>query len=111
MCDHIGVVEKGQLLYNGPVQRLNRQLHSQRQIRLRSLSPDEAVETALADYPGIADAEPNKNSWEIGLTGDDESVAGLLTHLINHNIRITHFTETTSDLESVFLQITTGVVE
>ncbi|MCB0100357.1 MAG: ABC transporter ATP-binding protein, partial [Caldilineaceae bacterium] len=74
MCDHIGVVEKGQLLYNGPVQRLNRQLHSQRQIRLRSLSPDDAVETALAHYPGVADAEPNKNGWEIGLTGDDESV-------------------------------------
>lgn len=111
MCDHIGVVEKGQLLYNGPVQRLNRQLHGQRQIRLRTLSPDEAVETALKSYPGVTDSLTTKQGWEINLTGDDDSLAGLLTHLVNHQIRITHFTETSSDLESVFLQITKGVVE
>ncbi|MCB9101163.1 MAG: ABC transporter ATP-binding protein [Anaerolineales bacterium] len=111
MCDHIGVIEKGRLLYNGPVQRLNRQLHGQHQIRLRALSPDDAIETALKSYPGITDALPGKNGWEIGLIGDDDSLAGLLTHLVNHAVRITHFSETTSNLESVFMQITTGDVE
>ena len=111
MCDHIGVIEKGRLLYNGPVQRLNRQLHSQRQVRLRTLSPDATVETALKSYPGVIDALPSKNGWEIGLNGDDDSLAGLLAHLVNHAVRITHFSETSSDLESVFMQITTGDVE
>ncbi|HRV90969.1 MAG TPA: ABC transporter ATP-binding protein [Anaerolineae bacterium] len=111
MCDHIGVIEKGRLLYNGPVQRLNRQLHSQRQVRLRTLSPDATVETALKSYPGVIDALPSKNGWEFGLNGDDDSLAGLLAHLVNHAVRITHFSETSSDLESVFMQITTGDVE
>lgn len=111
MCDHIGVIEKGRLLYNGPVQRLNRQLHGQRQVRLRTLSPDDIVETALKSYPGVADALPGKNGWEIGLNGDDDSLAGLLAHLVNHAVRITHFSETSSDLESVFMQITTGDIE
>ncbi|MCB0166944.1 MAG: ABC transporter ATP-binding protein, partial [Anaerolineae bacterium] len=111
MCDHIGVVEKGRLLYNGPVQRLNRQLHGQRQIRLRTLSPDDVVEHALKSYPGVTDALLGKNGWEIGLNGDDDSLAGLLAHLVNQAVRITHFSETASDLESVFMQITTGDVE
>ncbi len=111
MCDHVGVIENGRLLYSGPLQALKQRLHHQRHLRLRTLTPAEAVEPALSRYPGVTDCAPIKDGWEVYFSGDDSALAGLLTHLVEHQIRLIHFSEAADNLESVFMQITTGEVE
>lgn len=111
MCNQVGIIEQGKLLYSGSMQQLNHHLHGQRQIRLRTLSPPQLVEPALSSYLGVTGCYQTDSGWVVNLSGDDEALAGLLTHLVEHNIRLTHFSETANDLESVFMQITKGEVQ
>lgn len=111
MCNHVGIIEKGQLLYSGPLERLKERLHGRRRLRLRALSATETVEAALSRAPGVTAFHPNQAGWEVDFSGDDEAVAGLLAHLVQAGVQVIHFREMADDLESVFMQITTGEVE
>ncbi len=110
MCHQVGIIEHGRLLYSGPPQQINSSPH-QRQLRLRTLAPVEAVETALKSCPGVTEFQPDESAgWRVSFSGPDEALAGLLAHLVAHHIPVIHFSEESSDLEDVFLQITTGEV-
>jgi ABC-2 type transport system ATP-binding protein len=108
MCHQVGIIEHGRLLYNGPPQQINRHAHQHRQIRLRTLAAPEGVEAALSSYLGVTAYHPNVNGWEVSFSGDDEALAGLLAHLVERKVPIIHFSEVANDLETVFMQITTG---
>jgi ABC-2 type transport system ATP-binding protein len=111
MCTQVGIIEHGDLLYSGSFRQLNHHLHGHRQIRLRTLSPNELVETAISGYLGVTDYHPTDHGWTITLTGDDAALAGFLTHLVERKIQITHFSEIADNLESVFMQVTKGEVQ
>jgi ABC-2 type transport system ATP-binding protein len=111
MCTQIGIIEHGRLLYSGPPQQINRHQHDHRQLRLRTLVAAEALEAALSSYLGVTNYHPNDAGWEVSFSGDDEALAGLLTHLVERKIPVIHFSEVTNDLEAVFMQITTGEIK
>ncbi|MEW5958131.1 MAG: ABC transporter ATP-binding protein, partial [Chloroflexota bacterium] len=111
MCNQIGIIEKGQLLYSGPPQQINHLRQDHRQLRLRTLATEAVVEAALKNYPGLTNYHLNEQGWQIDFTGNDEAVAGFLAHLVERKIPVIHFSETVNDLEAVFLQITTGNIE
>jgi ABC-2 type transport system ATP-binding protein len=108
MCNQVGIIEHGHLLFSGSPQQIERRHHAQRQLRLRTLAPAEAVEGALAGYLGVTDYRPNNGGWEVGFSGDDEALAGLLAYLVERKIPIIHFSQEANDLEAVFMQITKG---
>lgn len=110
MCNQVGIVEKGRLLYSGSLRQLKQHLQGHRRVRLRALSPAEVVEAALSASPGVTDFYRLEDRWEVTFSGDDEALAGLLARLVERGIRPTHFSETADDLEAVFMQITTGEV-
>jgi ABC-2 type transport system ATP-binding protein len=109
MCNEIGIIENGRMLYHGPLKSVKNQMQGQRNLKLRSLSPAETVETALKTYPGVTDFRPEQGAWLVSFSGEDEALAGLLAHLIERQVQIIHFSEIADDLEDVFMQITTGV--
>lgn len=111
MCNQIGIIEHGRLLYSGPPQQINRHQHDHRQLRLRTLVVAEALEAALSSYLGVTNYHPNDDGWEVSFSGDDEALASLLTHLVERKIPVIHFSEVTNDLEAVFMQITTGEIK
>lgn len=110
MCNQIGIIEHGRLLYSGPPEQINQLQQGHRRLRLRSLAPDEAVEQALTGYLGVTDLHRDDKGWQISFSGDDTALAGLLTHLVERQVPVIHFSETASDLEAVFMQITKGEV-
>jgi ABC-2 type transport system ATP-binding protein len=108
MCDQIGIIEKGRLLYSGPLTGINRQMQGQRKVHLKSLAEHDTVETTLTSYLGVTELQPVNGGWDITFSGNDEALAGLLAHLVARNIPVIHFSERVNDLEGVFLQLTTG---
>lgn len=110
MCNQVGIMETGKLIYSGPITHLQQRLNDNRQIYLQTLSSDEAIQAAFSQFPEISHYQPFENGWEVSISGEDEALANVLTHLIEQKIRITHFSEQKDDLESVFMQITTGEV-
>jgi ABC-2 type transport system ATP-binding protein len=111
MCDQVGIIEGGQMLVSGTLDEVRRQLRHEKTIRLTVISDVAAARLALSTYPGVADIDEVNGGLEAGFVGDAEATAGLLTHLIHHDVKITNFTEDVTNLEDVFLQITQGVVQ
>jgi hypothetical protein len=97
------------MLYHGPLKQVKEQAHGQRTLKLRTLSETTLIEAALKTYAGVTNFQPEAESWQVNFSGPDEALAGLLAHLIEHQVRVIHFSEVADDLESVFMQITTGV--
>jgi ABC-2 type transport system ATP-binding protein len=111
MCNQIGIIEHGRLLYSGSPQQINHPQRNHRQLRLRTLAAQEAVELALSSYLGITAYHLNDDGWQVSFSGDDAALAGLLTHLVERKIPVIHFSEEINDLEAVFMQITTGEIK
>jgi ABC-2 type transport system ATP-binding protein len=111
MCNQVGIIEHGRMLYHGPPQRISQQMHGHRRLRLRALAAQPEVEAGLNSYLGVTGYQADDDGWQINFTGDDAALAGLLTHLIERKIPIIHFSEEISNLEAAFMQITTGEVK
>jgi ABC-2 type transport system ATP-binding protein len=110
LCDTIGIIERSHLVASGPldeIRRLTRQGHN---LRIKSLSPLEDLETALRAQPGVGNIYPANGFLEVEFLGDDQAAALLLENLIHQGIRVVSFSEMASDLEDIFLRLTKGEV-
>jgi ABC-2 type transport system ATP-binding protein len=108
MCDQVGIIEKGRLVYSGSMAQLSQHAHGQRRLELRTLSPDDEVEAALQAYPGVTDCYLMDKGWAVHFSGEDEALAALLAYLIERKIQVIHFRQVADDLEAVFMRITTA---
>jgi ABC-2 type transport system ATP-binding protein len=116
LCDSVGIIEQGRLVASGSLEELRRHATAGRMLHLRVLSDLEAAEVVLSDCPGIGQVYPQEmpdgagGILEAEFSGDDEAVADLLAVLLAREVRVLSFSETTSDLEEVFLRLTQGEV-
>lgn len=109
-CNKIGIIEKGELLVWGPVNSIVQQLQPTRIIELRVLGETEPVMNRLQSDPNTAEVKLLDGKIELHYHGDLEAQADLLSMLIRDGFRIASFTETSLDLEDVFMRVTQGVV-
>ena len=115
-CDSVGIIEQGRLVASGSLVEMRRHATAGRMLHLRVLSDLEATEVVLRDCPGIGQVYPQETPDGVGgileaeFAGDDEAIADLLALLLAREVRVLSFSETTSDLEEVFLRLTQGEV-
>jgi ABC-2 type transport system ATP-binding protein len=117
LCDSVGIIEQGRLVASGPLDELRRHAAHGRMLHLRVLSDVAEAEAALRDQPGIGQVFVSGTgigngggSLEAEFAGDDEAIADRLAALLARGVRVLSFSETTSDLEEVFLRLTKGEV-
>jgi len=110
MCDSIGIVERGRLLTSGPVEDISQQAQLGKMIRIKTISELEVVIDALKRYSSVGNIRQTNSSVEFDFFGDEESTALLLESLVSDGIRLTSFSERSSDLEDIFLRLTKGDV-
>jgi ABC-2 type transport system ATP-binding protein len=68
----------------------------------------ELAQTALRGQPGVGEVYPVNGHLEVEFLGDEAAAADLLGSLVAQGVRVASFSETTSDLEEIFLQLTRG---
>jgi ABC-2 type transport system ATP-binding protein len=116
LCDSVGIIEHGHLVASGSLEEVRRQAREGRMLHLRVLSDLDAAAGVLGDCPGVGQVYPQETpegvggSLEVEFAGDDETIADLLAVLLARGVRVLSFSETTSDLEEVFLRLTQGEV-
>jgi ABC-2 type transport system ATP-binding protein len=112
LCTAVAIVDHGQVLANGRVADIERQLRFGAVLRVAILGDDAAVEMARAHFAGdprVASAAVlDAGVIELGFRGDDEAAAELLAGAIVAGIRVASFTRAASDLEELFLQVTSS---
>jgi ABC-2 type transport system ATP-binding protein len=115
ICTQVGIIEAGQLVMEGDIEAMQRQLIPFREIVVTLLDGAEQARSTLAAIPGVEQVEDLKadngrTRLYVSLRGEDEDVSRLLVRLVQEGVPVIHFTEETRDLESVFMRATQGIV-
>ncbi len=117
ICTHIGIVEAGEMVIQGSMEEMRAQLTPHREI-IVTIRDAEAAESVKSLMTGVADVidvtilEPKngRSRVQIDYSGDDDGVAAINQKLNTAGILVLGFHEETRDLESMFMNVTKGIV-
>jgi ABC-2 type transport system ATP-binding protein len=116
ICTDIGIIEAGEMVAQGPIDQMRRQIIPHRQIIITLLQDRvEEAKEALMSVGGIEQItnladEAGKKRIQVDFSGEDAGISELLTALASKGIPVVNFAEQTQDLESVFMKATKGIV-
>lgn len=108
LCTRIGIIETGEMVAQGSLNDIFRQLHLKRIIHLRFESPADDLETRIKHIPGIDSVECQVDRWAIRLKEDELSIADFHQALVEEKARITMFQPEAMDMETAFMKLTEG---
>lgn len=109
MCTHIGIIRAGELIAEGPVDRVIGALsHGPRlHIRLLDASYIKEVSAVVAGFTQSDDVQIEGDRVVVTpFTADESDLAALLADLVGRRIPVTGYELQTGTLEDIFLQVT-----
>jgi len=109
-CNSVGIMERGKMLLSGRIDEILKQLRPGLLLRVRLLAPDDRLAATLTAVAGVSEVEIDGKEATFKLAGDAEAAAALLRELIQRDFRVSEYREMTSNLQDIFLQVSSGRV-
>jgi ABC-2 type transport system ATP-binding protein len=115
ICTHIGIIEAGQIVMQGRMEDLQRQLMPHREVVVTLLDKVDDAKQALSPLEGIQNVvdlpdEQNKKRIRVDFTGEDTVMTTIIQALASKGIPVINVAEQSHDLETVFMKVTKGIV-
>ncbi len=137
VATHVGIIEEGKLVVSGPIDEVRARLRPHRQVRITFLhgappaeesategkpsarSPIDDAQRWLSRHPSVLKVERaalTRNgdgsipALAVTLQGGAEIVAGLLSELVGAGFPVLSYVEERETLESLFMNLTRGIV-
>jgi ABC-2 type transport system ATP-binding protein len=108
LCNRVAIIEKGRLLYSGPVQTVRDQMSEDRVYWVTVRGETQRAVEVLKAAPGVAKVEPVDGQVKITLANREVDAAALPEILVHNGIRFTGLWEDELGLEEVFMRATRG---
>ena len=108
LCNRVAIIEKGRLIYSGPVQGVRDQMQSGRVIWVTVSSDPAAALALLKARPELATVEPVEGRIKVTLTSLDADHSIIAHTLVNGGAKLIGLQEDELGLEEVFLRVTRG---
>jgi len=108
ICNRVAIIEKGKLIYAGPVQGVRDQMSSGRVIWVRVASDPEQAMALLRTRPEVTEVTSLDHKIKITLTSHDIDHSIIADALVRGGARLTELREDEIGLEEVFLRVTRG---
>ena len=109
-CTSIGIIERGQLLLHGPIDKVYRQIQQHRTLEVRFAGNPEDGISLLRSDPKVRNVSVNTRSATVEFDGNDTDVQRLLRTLVAANCGLISFADKEPTLEDVFMMVTKGLV-
>jgi ABC-2 type transport system ATP-binding protein len=109
-CTSIGIIERGQLLLHGPIDKVYRQIQRNRHVVVRFNGDPARGVSLLRSDPKVRDVQVDTRSCTVEVAGDDADVGRLLRALVAADVGLVSFAEKEPTLEDVFMMVTKGLV-
>lgn len=109
-CTSIGIIERGQLLLHGPIDKVYRQIQQNRHIEIRFSGDVERGVSMVRSDPNVRDIQVNSRSCVVEMAGEDKDVERLMRQLATSDVGLTSFADKEPTLEDVFMMVTKGLV-
>ena len=108
LCTRIGIIETGEMVAEGSLQDIFRQLQLKRIIHIRFENPAEDLEDRVRAIGGVDSVEVQVDRWAVRLHEDILSIADFHQALVEEKARITMFQPEAMDMETAFMKLTEG---
>ncbi|MDA8212765.1 MAG: ABC transporter ATP-binding protein [Clostridia bacterium] len=112
LCTEVGIIEVGELVAVGTLDRITAQLSHDRLIQIKVETRLEETTQLLQESPGVvAVTETADGVLQVSFSGDSAEQRELLRRLVLAELPVLSFAETSNSLEDLFMRITRGVVQ
>jgi ABC-2 type transport system ATP-binding protein len=108
LCTRIGIIEAGEMVAEGSLEDIFRQLQLMRMVHVRFESPSDDLQQRIEQIPGVESVEQQVDRWAIQLHEDQMSVADLHQALVDEKARISMYQPEAMDMETAFMKLTEG---
>ena len=110
MCDHIGIIEHGQLVFNGTMEQIRQQLGVSSKVRVQVAGEPGAAMALLKALPEVREAK-QVNNYILVTFEDTANNDGLIARtLVQGHIDVIALQPEQVKLDQAFLQLTQGIV-
>ena len=106
MCTTIGIIDKGNMVTKGTVEEIMQKLSTSTPLKIHVTGNVETAVRIIKENPQVENLSINGPDITVSFNGVEEDEAGLLSKLINNDVRISSFMRETGNLEEVFMMVT-----
>ncbi|MHC4692991.1 MAG: ABC transporter ATP-binding protein [Planctomycetota bacterium] len=104
-CSHIAIMDKGNIKLHGAVEEIQQKIAGSTIINISVLKDcDKAVEL-IKKFQDASIITVENNNITVEMDKGPEGLADLNTHLVNEGIKVVSFSEQKTDLEDLFMKI------
>ena len=108
LCNRVAIIERGKLIYTGPVQGVRDQMSSGLIIWVRVMSDSDQAAQLLRTRPEVATVEQHDGKLKVTLTSHDADHSIVAEALVQGGAKLVELREAELGLEEVFLRVTKG---
>ncbi len=108
LCNRVGIIEKGRLIYSGPVQGVRDQVSQARVVWVRVSSDQTQAMDLLKARKEIAEVAATDGEIKVTLAGADIEHSVVADILVHGGAKIIELREDEIGLEEVFMRVTRG---
>ena len=108
LCNRVAIIEKGKLIYAGPVQGVRDQMSSGRVVWVRVSSDMDQAIALLKAHPEVTEVAQLDHQLKITLANHDIDHSLIADLLVRGGAKLTELREDEIGLEEVFLRVTRG---
>ena len=108
ICNRVCIIEKGKLIYSGPVQGVRDQMSSGRVVWVRVSSDTEQAVALLKARSEVSEVASVDHKLKVTLSNHDIDHSIVADALVRGGARLTELREDEIGLEEVFLRVTRG---
>jgi ABC-2 type transport system ATP-binding protein len=111
LCDHFGIIEKGQMVFDGSLEEIRHRMGLHTKVRVRVAERAEEAVSVLAALPQIAEAKLVQDAIFVTLA-DGQPPDGLVAEtLVRGGFRVIAVVPEEVKLDEAFLELTQGHVQ
>jgi ABC-2 type transport system ATP-binding protein len=110
ICDHIGIIEKGQLVFSGTMEEIRHRLGIHSKVRVRVLANEERAIELIAAIPEVREAHSTGQHIIVDFRDGKTAAAAIARVLVYGNIDIVSIEPENVKLDDAFMQLTKGIV-
>jgi ABC-2 type transport system ATP-binding protein len=111
LCNTVGIIEQGELLYSGPVHEIVRRAKAGTVVQVGLVRLQEQAAALLAQHADVESVVPNNGTLQISLKNGVSDFSFIPAQLVAAGFQITMMKEEEVNLETAFMRLTKGMVQ
>ena len=111
LCDTVAIIERGKLLTYGSIKEIGEKLRENRRLEILLPEPSPQLSEILAAHPDVLEYQEFGGHYTLDWTGDNGAIIELNQKMIIAGIPVITVREIETNIEDMFMKITTGAVQ